>query len=51
MPSAQEYQLLAPEILLAAAGLLLLLGGAIGRGMGNRESALVSIACEQVVSK
>ncbi|HEV8582632.1 MAG TPA: NADH-quinone oxidoreductase subunit N [Thermoanaerobaculia bacterium] len=43
MPSAAEYQLLAPEILLAAAGLLLLLGGAIGRGMGNRESALVSI--------
>jgi NADH-quinone oxidoreductase subunit N len=43
VPGAQEYQLLAPEILLAAAGLLLLLGGAIGRGMGNRESALVSI--------
>jgi NADH-quinone oxidoreductase subunit N len=43
VPSAAEYQLLAPEILLAAAGLLLLLGGAIGRGMGNRESALVSI--------
>jgi NADH-quinone oxidoreductase subunit N len=43
VPPAQEYQLLAPEILLAAAGLLLLLGGAIGRGMGNRESALVSI--------
>jgi NADH-quinone oxidoreductase subunit N len=43
VPGAQEYQLLAPEILLAAAGLLLLLGGAIGRGMGNRESALVAI--------
>jgi NADH-quinone oxidoreductase subunit N len=43
VPGAQEYQYLAPEILLAAAGLLLLLGGAIGRGMGNRESALVSI--------
>jgi NADH-quinone oxidoreductase subunit N len=43
VPSAQEYQYLAPEILLAAAGLALLLGGAIGRGMGNRESALVSV--------
>jgi NADH-quinone oxidoreductase subunit N len=43
VPGAQEYQYLAPEILLATAGLLLLLGGAIGRGMGNRESALVSI--------
>ncbi len=43
MPSAQEFQLLAPEILLAAAGLLLLVFGAIGRGMGTGESALVSI--------
>ena len=43
MPNAQEYLLLAPEILLAAAGLLMLLAGAIGRGMGNRDSALVSI--------
>ena len=42
-PNLQEYLLLAPEILLAAAGLLLLLAGAIGRGMGNRESALVSV--------
>ncbi|MFL6196296.1 MAG: NADH-quinone oxidoreductase subunit N [Thermoanaerobaculia bacterium] len=39
----QELVLLAPEILLALAGLLLLLSGAIGRGMGNRESALVGI--------
>lgn len=43
MPNPQDYHLLAPEILLATAGLLLLLGGAIGRGMGNRESALVSV--------
>ncbi len=43
MPNPQEYLLLAPEILLAAAGLLLLLAGAIGRGMGNRESALVAV--------
>ena len=43
MPNAQEYLLLAPEILLASAGLLMLLAGAIGRGMGNRDSALVSI--------
>ena len=43
MPNPQEYLLLAPEILLASAGLLLLLAGAIGRGMGNRESALVTI--------
>jgi NADH-quinone oxidoreductase subunit N len=43
LPNPQEYLLLAPEILLASAGLLLLLAGAIGRGMGNRESALVTI--------
>ena len=43
MPNAQEYLLLAPEILLAAAGLLLLLAGAVGRGMGNRDSALVTV--------
>ena len=43
MPNAQEYLLLAPEILLAAAGLLMLLAGAIGRGMGNRDSALVTV--------
>ena len=43
MPNVQEYLLLAPEILLAAAGLLMLLAGAIGRGMGNRDSALVSV--------
>ncbi len=42
-PILQEFLLLAPEILLAAAGLLLLLAGAIGRGMGSRESALVAI--------
>jgi NADH-quinone oxidoreductase subunit N len=43
LPNPQEFLLLAPEILLAAAGLLLLLAGAIGRGMGNRESALVAV--------
>jgi NADH-quinone oxidoreductase subunit N len=43
VPNAQDYLLLSPEILLAAAGLLMLLAGAIGRGMGNRDSALVSI--------
>jgi NADH-quinone oxidoreductase subunit N len=43
VPNPQEYLLLAPEILLASAGLLLLLAGSIGRGMGNRESALVTI--------
>ena len=42
MPDAQEYLLLAPEILLATAGLLLLVFGAVGRGMGNRDSALVT---------
>lgn len=39
----EQFLLLAPEILLAAAGLLLLLAGAIGRGMGTRDSALVAI--------
>src|SRR6185369_4111573 len=34
----QEFLLLAPEILLAGAGLLLLLVGTVGRGLGNRES-------------
>ena len=43
MPNVQEFLLLAPEILLAAAGMLLLLAGAIGRGMGTRESALVAV--------
>ncbi|HSK78152.1 MAG TPA: NADH-quinone oxidoreductase subunit N [Thermoanaerobaculia bacterium] len=38
-----QFLLLAPEILLAAAGLLLLLAGAIGRGMGTRDSAFVAI--------
>ncbi|HEX6861712.1 MAG TPA: NADH-quinone oxidoreductase subunit N [Thermoanaerobaculia bacterium] len=38
-----QFLLLAPEILLATAGLLLLLAGAIGRGMGTRDSALVAI--------
>lgn len=42
MPNFQEFLLLAPEILLASAGLLLLLIGTIGRGLGNRESALVA---------
>ncbi|HEX7185959.1 MAG TPA: NADH-quinone oxidoreductase subunit N [Thermoanaerobaculia bacterium] len=42
MPELAEFLLLAPEILLATAGLLLLLIGTIGRGLGNREAALVS---------
>jgi len=40
----QEFLLLAPEILLASAGLLLLLVGTIGRGLGNRHSAVVALA-------
>lgn len=38
-----EFRLLAPEILLSLAGLLLLLVGTMGRGFSNRESALVSM--------
>jgi NADH-quinone oxidoreductase subunit N len=38
-----EFLLLAPEMLLAAAGLLLLLFGTVGRGLGNRESSVVAI--------
>jgi NADH-quinone oxidoreductase subunit N len=41
--SLQDYLQLAPEILLATAGLLLLLIGTVGRGLGNRESALVTM--------
>ena len=43
MPTVTDFLQLAPEILLAAAGLLLLLAGAIGRGMGNQESAAVAL--------
>ena len=39
----QQFLFLAPEILLATAGLLLLLIGTVGRGLGNRESALVAV--------
>ncbi|HEX3127532.1 MAG TPA: hypothetical protein VH394_09385, partial [Thermoanaerobaculia bacterium] len=39
----KDFLLLAPEILLASAGLLLLLFGTIGRGLGNREASAVSI--------
>jgi len=39
----REFLLLAPEILLSLAGLLLLLVGTMGKGFGHRESALVSI--------
>ena len=39
MISPADFFLLAPEIVLATAGLLLLLVGSIGRGLGNRESA------------
>jgi NADH-quinone oxidoreductase subunit N len=44
VPDLKEFLLLAPEILLASAGLLLLLFGAIGRGLGNRHSAIVALA-------
>ncbi|HEX5760660.1 MAG TPA: NADH-quinone oxidoreductase subunit N [Thermoanaerobaculia bacterium] len=40
----QELLLLAPEILLSLAGLLMLLVGTVGRGFGHRESAFVAIA-------
>ncbi|HET7510516.1 MAG TPA: hypothetical protein VFJ65_09745, partial [Solirubrobacterales bacterium] len=43
MPNPQEFFLLAPEILLATAGLLLLLIGTFGRGLGSRESGLVAL--------
>jgi NADH-quinone oxidoreductase subunit N len=43
VPNPQEYILLGPEILLATAGLVLLLIGSIGRGLSNRESATVSL--------
>lgn len=43
MPNPQEFLRLAPEILLASAGLLLLLIGTIGRGLSNRQSALVAV--------
>ncbi len=43
MPNPQEFLLLAPEILLASAGLLLLLFGTVGGGLRNRESAIVSL--------
>lgn len=43
MPDPQEFLLLAPEILLASAGLLLLLIGTIGRGLSNRQAALVAV--------
>jgi NADH-quinone oxidoreductase subunit N len=43
LPNSQELFLLSPEILLATAGLLLLLIGTLGRGLGNRESALVTL--------
>jgi NADH-quinone oxidoreductase subunit N len=39
----KEFLLLSPEILLASAGLLLLLFGTIGRGLGNREASAVSL--------
>jgi NADH-quinone oxidoreductase subunit N len=43
VPNPQEFLLLAPEILLASAGLLLLFVGTVGRGLGNRHSALVAM--------
>jgi NADH-quinone oxidoreductase subunit N len=41
--SAQDFLLLAPEILLAGAGLVLLVVGSVGRGTGNRESAALAL--------
>jgi len=52
VPNSQDFLLLAPEILLAAAGLLLLLIGTIGRGLENRHVAflaLVSLGLTAVV--
>jgi len=43
VPNPQDFSYLAPEILLATAGLLLLLIGTLGRGLGSRESALVAL--------
>jgi NADH-quinone oxidoreductase subunit N len=46
VPDPQEMQkflLLSPEILLSAAGLLLLLVGTMGRGFRNLEAAVVSV--------
>ena len=43
MIDPNQFLLLAPEILLASAGLLLLLFGTVGRGLGNREASAVSI--------
>jgi NADH-quinone oxidoreductase subunit N len=42
VPNPQEFMLLAPEILLATAGLVLLLLGTLWR-LSNRESALVTV--------
>jgi NADH-quinone oxidoreductase subunit N len=38
-----DFLLLAPEIVLAAAGMLLLLVGTVGRGLDNRYSSIVSL--------
>ncbi len=46
MPGSEqmrEFLLLSPEILLSAAGLLLLLVGTMGRGFRNLEAAVVSV--------
>ncbi len=40
----QEFWLLIPEFFLAAVGLVLLLAGTIGRGLGNRESSIITVA-------
>ena len=40
----QEFLLLAPEIFLAAAGMVVLAVGSIGGGLGHRATALVSLA-------
>jgi NADH-quinone oxidoreductase subunit N len=44
VPNLQDFTYLSPEILLGLAGMLLLLAGAIGRGMSNRQSAFVALA-------
>ncbi len=40
--SLRDVALIGPELLLAAAGLLLLVAGAIGKGLGRREAAWVA---------
>jgi NADH-quinone oxidoreductase subunit N len=43
MIDAQEFWLLLPEMFLAAAGMLLLVAGSVGRGVRNRPAATVAL--------